>query len=750
MIEPALPPALAAAALASALTGLRCYLAQAEAGSRIAWRLRFRRGLKHQQLEGFARSLGGMLPPWWQRIFTTPAVVIETRASAAGVEHYLLVPRRFESYVLSQIRATLPGTHVEQVEAPRPIATTAAELRLSSFDQPLRIDTPETSATGLLAAMQPLRRNEELVVQWVVSPAPSQGVSLRGIGRLVQFVAERIGYRVAPPREAIRLIRQKIERPQLWAVARLGAYAANDRRAQQLVRQVLGAFHFGTAPGVSFRRRWLPGSWVAGRMQAAAAPMFRWPCLMTSDELAAFLGVPLGEVPLPGVQVGVGPQLPADAAIPSYGRVLGRSTFPGSPRPLAISTEDSLRHLQIIGPTGVGKSVLMASLATQDMAAGHGVIVLDPKGDLIRDVLARVPRERARDVILLDPLDTDRPVGFNLIGGIEQSPELVTDGIVSIFRNLYAAFWGPRTDDILRSALLTLATQPGMTLCEVPLLLTDEAFRRRLVGGLDDPVGLEPFWGWYDGLSAGERAQAIGPVLNKLRAFLLRRRLRNVIGQSHSGFSADEVLTQRKILLVNLAKGVLGEDSSALLGSALLARLWQGVQARVALAPDARHAVFCHVDEFQDYLNLPTSLADVLAQARGYGFGLTLAHQHLGQLPPQVKQAVLANARSRVVFQANAADASALAKEFAPYVEPTDLQNLGQYEAVTALAAGNRVCPPATIVTEPPTAPTGFGETARYHSRQRYGRDATEVETELRTRLKPSPAAAGVGRRRRS
>jgi len=271
-----------------------------------------------------------------------------------------------------------------------------------------------------------------------------------------------------------------------------------------------------------------------------------------------------------------------------------------------------------------------------------------------------------------------------------------------------------------------------------------------VIGKLDEPVALEPFWAWYEGLSPAERAQAVGPVLNKLRTFLLRRRLRNVIGQADSTFSMEAVLAERKVLLVSLAKGILGEDAAALLGSAVLARLWHAVQGRAALPPEERQPVFCHVDEFQDYLNLPTSLSDVLAQARGYGFGLTLAHQHMGQLPPALRQAVLANARSKVVFQTAATDAHILAREFAPHLAAHDLQGLGPFEAIAAVASGNRVSPPASLATFPAPERTGHGRAARALSRQRYGRPVAEVERAMRSRIDGRPQHAPVGVRRRS
>lgn len=478
-------------------------------------------------------------------------------------------------------------------------------------------------------------------------------------------------------------------------------------------------------------------------------PLTSWPCVVNARELAAFAGIPIGEPRLPGLTLGASPQLAPSADIPRRGRVLGQATFPGAERPVALSISDSLRHLHVIGPTGVGKSTLLLNLICGDLAAGHGVVVIDPKGDLVADVLERVPPARARDVILLDPTDAARPVGFNLLSGSEGAPELVADQVVSLFQHLFAAFWGPRTDDILRAALLTLTRRPGMTLAEVPLLLTDGGFRRRLTGGLDDYV-LEGFWGWYEELSSGERAQAIGPVLNKLRTFLLRKRLRNVIGQSRSTFALPTVLAERQVLLVSLAKGVMGEDAARLLGSAVLAQLWQAVQGRGALLPNERHATFCFVDEFQDYVGLPTSFADLLAQSRGYGFGICVAHQHLAQLPAELRQAVLANARSRVVFQTAHGDAATLAREFGPDVNADDLAALGPFEAVAQVAAGSRISPPVSVATRPAPPSIASAAAVRAHSRQTYGRPAAAVERELRSRVERVPERAALKRRRRS
>ena len=715
-----------------------------------AVRLTFPRDTKPEQIVAFARSLSGLLPPWWRRLLGTPALIFEVVADEHGIRHHLIAPPAQADYVLAQLQAALPGTRIEP-EALHPLEVhAAAELRVSSRRVPLRTDQPEATVAGLLATLQPRRAGEFSVIQWVIAPAPAG--RLRGNVPLSSLLAE-LTLNAGPvqasiPVEQARAEREKRSEPEAHAVCRLGVRAGGPRREVQLLRRMIGAFHAGNAPGVSFRVRWLPAGVVAQRIERRRQG--GWTALLNAKEIAAFLGIPIGNPQLPGLTLGSARQLAASPDLARRGRVLGRSTFPGAERLLALSVADSLRHLHVVGPTGVGKSTLLLNLIAADMAAGRGVIVVDPKGDLVADVLDRVPKSRIGDVIVLDPMDTERPAGFNLLAGASETPELVTDQVVSVFHHLFSAFWGPRTDDILRAALLTLAAEPGMTLVEVPLLLTDEGFRRRMVAAVDDPVALEPFWAWYEAMSPAERAQAIGPVLNKLRTFLLRRRLRNVIGQAESTFDLEAVLAERKILLVSLSKGLLGEEAAALLGSAVLARLWQAVQGRAALPPSARTPVFCHIDEFQDYLNLPTSLADVLAQARAYGFGLTLAHQHLGQLPPVVRTAVLANARSKIVFQTSASDAHTLAREFAPHLAAADLQALGPYEAVVAAAAANRVLPPASMVTLPPSEPTAYGSEAREQSRRRYGRDRSAVERAMRTRLDSRPAAGGIKRRRRS
>jgi Type IV secretion-system coupling protein DNA-binding domain len=738
---------IAGAGLLVGLTALRAGEHAAARARLVAYGLQFPYGIKPEAVAAFLASTSGIAGPRWRRLFATPALVFETVASSDGIGHRLLVGEAHAEVVLAALRAHLPGVRVTQLdEIPNHVPTQAGQLGLSNHRRTLAIKEAQAVSTGILAALQPLGEGEQIVLQWVIQPhGPVAVVPTSTPAR--QHPIWSMLSAPTPSKEEAAAERVKRAHALFLATPRIGVVANSPAAAKALLGRVTASFHGANAPGAHLFRRQLPSVLIARNMTAQHLPLLVPPCLLNAAELAMLIGVPLGEVALPGLRLGGSRLLAPSADIPRAGRVLCEATFPGAQRPLALSVADSLRHLHVLGPTGVGKSTLLVGLITQDMRAGRGVVVIDPKGDLAADVLDRVPEDRMDDVILLDPADEDHPVGFNLLAGATEASELLVDQIVGTLHGMWAANWGPRTDDILRASLLTLITRPGMTLCEVPLLLTDEGFRRNLVGGLDDPVALQPFWAWYEGLSEGERTQAIGPVLNKLRAFLLRRKLRNVLGQATPRLDMAEVLSQGRILIVALTKGLLGEEAAALLGSLVIARLWQATMGRAGLPADARTPVFAYVDEFQDYLHLPTDIADVLAQARGLGLGLTLAHQHLGQLPNSLKEAVLANARSRVIFQTAASDASRLGREVAPYLTPADLQGLSAYEVAVTLSTGNRIAPPATGRTLPPPPASGSADRARAHSRATYGQPRGEVEAAIRARHNGLGPAGGVGRR---
>jgi len=717
-------------------------------GELTAYRLRLPADLDLARVGTFLSGLSGLLPERRFRPFVVRGLGFEIVANEAGIAHYLIVPRSQADIITSQLRAALPNLGVvSDPEYRPPTPTLAGELATANSNYQLRIDRPESISSAILAALQPLEPSESAMVQWLLFPSgqtqPPGGPAVPGL--LGAFVSGR-STEVEPPKP----VQEKYAEPMFMVVGRLGVVSASSVRDRQLLARLTASFHAANSSQATLRRRSASSPHVAAALVRRTPPLTGAPCRLNSLELVGLMALPAAQVSLPGLEVGAARQLAPSTDIPRIGRVVADATFPGMVRPLAISVTDSLSHLHVVGPTGVGKSTLLLNLVLQDIEAGYGVILIEPKGDLVDEVLDRLPEHRWGDVAILDPTDDGRPVGLNLFAGGQEDPELVAEQVLGTFHRLYRQSWGPRTDDVLRSALLTIVRVPGMTLAEVPLLLSDANFRRRLVGGLDDPVGLGPFWSWFESLGESERTQVIGPVQNKLRAVTVRPRLRRVLGQAEPLLDFDDVLSSGKILLVPLSKGLMGEDAAALLGSLLIARLWQAVQRRTRLALSARPPVFCAIDEFQDYVNLPTPVPDVLAQARALGLGLTLAHQHLGQLDHEVQEAVLANCRSRVIFQTASSDARRLAREMQPYVRPDDLQGLRRHEILATLSAHGRTTPPASGLTRPAPESHGRGGEIRQQSRQRFGRDQSEVEAEIRLRHDRPVASGQLQRRRRS
>ncbi len=531
-------------------------------------------------------------------------------------------------------------------------------------------------------------------------------------------------------------LRAKRGLPVWQAVGRIAVRASTVPRQRQLAGHVLDALRLAEAPDVRFRAR---------RVSTASINSFRNPwrvrLRLNAGEVVAVAAWPVGPTSdQPVVRAGSHPQ-PPSRTLTTSGRVLGQATFPGRERPVALSISDSLRHLHVLGPTGTGKSTLILNLLEQDMKAGRSVVVVEPKGDLISDVVRRVPVDRLDDVVLLDPTDKTAVVGLNPLSAHGRSRELVADQVLAVFIQLYPG-WAPRTNDLLGTALATLARTPGSTLVHLPLLLSNPAFRRQVVGRLNEPIVLEPAWAQFEAWSEAERTAAIAPSLTRIRPFLSRANLRAVLGQAEPRFDVRQVFTERKILLVNLAKGQMGSEAAALLGSLVVAQLWQAALERSSVAAERRHPVFVFIDEFQDYLNLPTDLGEALTQARGLGVGLTLAHQHLSQLRPQIRSAVLSNARSRVCFQLAIEDARAIASRGGT-LGPDDFMSLGAFEAYAQLVAGGSVQPWVSIRSFPPSPTASDEQAVRATSRQRYGLSRDAVDHELRSLLRQGGSESG-------
>ena len=633
-------------------------------------------------------------------------VALEVVATNGGLSYRLGIAERHGDSVLAALRSYLPGVAAALIDydvmrAPR----YSWQVTLSSPNRALRTADLDGVARALTTALAQASSRHTCTYQLLLGPriapanAPVKGnATPTSSWREVLKQTVSGGTRVSA--ETQRSLEEKVGEPGFRVVCRIGVDAPVPKAAQAVASVLLAALRSAEAPGLRIGLR----KDNPDKLAAARSPR-SWPIALNVRELATLCGWPLGKLVYPGVDCSGARLLRAAEPVARKGRVVAISTYPGAERPLALRVSDSLQHVHILGPTGTGKSTLLLNLITQDMAAGLGVCLLDPKGDLVEDVLCRVPEQRKNDVVVLDVADEQRPVGLNVLQGGNRPPELIADQVLAVFHDLYRENWGPRTQDILHAALLTLADRPGMTLCALPVLLSNPRFRRSAVAGVTDEVALKPFWVWFENISEGERQQAIGPVMNKLRAFLLRPRMRAVLGQAEPAFDLTSVFTEHKILLISLAEGAVGPEAAALLGSLAVSQLWQAALGRVRVPAKERAPVMIYLDEFETFVHLPTDLGDVLAQARGLACGMTLAHQHLGQLPSGLRSAVLADARSRVCFQMGNEDARLIAAT-SPDLEAQDLQGLGPYEIYASLVANGNVTPFASGRTLKPAEPT--------------------------------------------
>lgn len=447
-------------------------------------------------------------------LLPSPPLALEIVGTSRGIAHYLLVPEHMRGAVLANLRAALPGVRLEEAPdylANRPRFRVAAEACMTHARRPLAVDRATTASAALLASLQPLYGDEIICVQWIIAGG--------GIAPVVHSAQKQNAHAgtntpvwtdsdISEDAETVRAAREKHRYPLLRAVVRVGIRAESKKRAYSLFGNTWGTLRGINAPGVGIVRRWyLPVGLVADRMQQLSVPTLRFPLTLNAREASGLVGLAVADVRLPGLSVGSARQLPPPQGMRSTGTVIAHSNYPGTSRPLALTTMDRLQHSWVVGPTGSGKSTLLGNLMVQDMQAGSGLVLIDARGDLVTDVLARVPAHRRNDVIVIDPSETARPIGFNVlnIGHGEHARELAVDHILHVLQDLYRSSWGPRTADILRASLLTLTATKSrdgsaFTLAELPELLSNAAFRQFVVGQQGVTGALASFWYWYASL----------------------------------------------------------------------------------------------------------------------------------------------------------------------------------------------------------------------------------------------------------
>lgn len=687
----------------------------------LTWyRLRFPRGLTEDAVLAALSAFSG--------VSHNTRLVFDLSANAGGIEHRLAVSPAAADIVSAGLRAAIPSLRLDSVAAPQPTYTKRLLWQLAPATGPIRVAELAAVAANLLSSLHPLADDEAIRLIWTMRPAVRPPLRPTPEHR-------REGYAQA--------MRPKLALPGLAGSGELRVSASSASRAAQLLHRIAAVLRSLSTP----HGRLIHDAYWPGQALRLLGQRGRY---LSVAELAAVIGWPIDGPDLPGLELGAAKRLVPSLTLPHAGRILGLSDFAGVQRPVAVTSSASTRGLYVLGPTGTGKTSLIKNLVCDDLAAGRGLAVVETNGDLIRDLLDLIPPERTRDVVLLDATDPDYAVGFNPFAGATD-PSLVADQLGELFQRLWSAYWGPRTGQLAHMGLLTLAQRQGSTLLDLPRLFLDPQFRDGVLADLNDPVGLEPDWRWFGELPVREQATVIAPLLNKVRQFTARPVIRAIMGQADPATSMQRLMAEGKVLLVHVPKGLIGSETATLLGCLVLTSLWQAAAERAARPQAERHPFGLYVDEVQDFADAPIPWDEMFAQGRKYGLALTVAHQNLEQLPRELREVVLANARSKAVFALSASDAKVMERLFAPALTAADLQALDAYVVAAQVALDDgSTARPVTLTTPSPPSPLGSREQVRHASRMRYARPRADVEAQLRRQVTDARPTAPVGRKRRT
>ena len=703
---------------------------------------------------------------------------------SAEVGLFLCFPDALKNHVLGPLSAKYPACRFESIETAEPWPPTSnwsAELRLSpdlfpilrhSQFEDLLNRTYEDPIDGLLKAVEPA---EGLAARIEIAIRPTShrrgkrakrvvkkldGPFFRRHFQIAEFYARRItrpwawtwlwplglvarggesrvahtdatGSRLHDREDDVQAAADKIGGHLFEARVLLSVSASSQEQARMRLQAMAGAF------GALTRSRL--ATFRMTRVRFGISKRRGRGFLLSAEELATMFHPPTKGIEGDKLASTSFRELPPPAIIRASGAnagecQIGRTLYRDDERLVGIGKEDRLRHLHILGRTGVGKSTLLLNQIRADIGSGAGLCVIDPHGDLAYAVVASIKSSRTNDVVLFDPSDDEYSVAFNpLYCGDPRRRDLVADDVLSAFEKAYDLSETPRLKDTLRNALYVLV-EKGKTLLSLLIMLSDASYRERLTASIEDDV-VRMFWqsefqSWNDRY----RTEALSAIQNKLRPFLLNRKLRSVVGQPGTSLRLREVMDEGKVLVVPLSKGKLGEVNVRLLGSLLVTSLQQAAMNRADIPETERLDFFLYIDELHNFAT-PT-FTSMLSEIRKYRIGLVGSHQFLDQLPEDTAAALAGNVGSRIVFQTGAEDAERLAKLLSKYpgqVLPQDLTNLPKYTAVVQLLIDGTPSNPFTIRTLPPTEiAEDRTEAVRKASARRYAKPMEIAETSLR------------------
>ncbi|MEA3292897.1 MAG: type IV secretion system DNA-binding domain-containing protein [Patescibacteria group bacterium] len=729
-------------------------------------------------------------------IYGQPHLVFEIATSQVGEEiiFYLALPQRYEDVVEKQIHGFYPDASVEKVEDYNifnPEGVTMGSYLKLARDSVLPIKTyqnleidPLQEITNTLSKLE--EKGEGAVIQIVFRPASSEwrkagqdiakemqeGKSfsqaksdvsgnwfvkltkeLRGNASLSQQQNQKLEPKqpsITPGQEEIiKAIEEKASKIGFDVNLRILVSAGTEQKAKQILNHLESAFVQFNDPNLnelkSFRLQ--KGRGLKKLIYNFSFRLFnnKQKILLNTEELSSLFHFPTTNIKTPKVKFLKAKSSAPPANLPKQGIILGKNFYRGVETVICMQKNDRRRHLYTIGQTGTGKSVFLQNMIVQDIRDGQGVGLIDVHGDLVENILGLIPQERVKDVVVFNPADLERPLGLNMLEYDPKYPEqktFVVNELINIFDKLYdlKTTGGPMFEQYARNALLLLIDDPTekFTLMEVSKVLADEEFRIRLLSKCNNTV-VKDFWEKEAQKAGGEIALAnmVPYITSKFNVFTTNDYMRPIIGQPVNSINFRQIMDEKKILLVNLSKGRLGDINSSLLGLIITGKLLMAAFSRVDIAEEERQDFYFYIDEFQNFAT--DSIATILSEARKYRLSLIMAHQFIGQLEDKIKGAIFGNVGSMVSFRTGAEDAEFLVKQFEPVFDANDLINIDNFNAYIKLMINNQTSIPFNLLTEPPQKGNSrIAQAVKEYSRLKYGRDKKIVNEEIASRWQQS------------
>ena len=725
-------------------------------------------------------------------------ISFEIAAFEKKISFYINCPRDLHELVEKQVHAQYPSASIEEIKAYNPFISNAKQAAVELVLQkdsayPFRTykNTESDPLNAITNAMSKLEEGQSAIVQLIISPAgehwqqhplkmaseiqqgkhPSEvgksqlskvggdfrkGFSESLLGKQDHSQRDRenmdlsgkyAAIQLTPmQQEVVKRFEEKASRPGFYANIRLITSAVQQSEADSQMRNLIASFmQYSMQPFNGFKVKSHNTKDIVLDYIFRVFKMNKG-MLLNTEELASIWHLPTPFIETPNIKWLLFKKAPAPISMPTEGLLLGINTYRGQKTEVRIARDDRRRHMYVIGRTGTGKSEFMKSMAIQDIKNGEGVCVIDPHGDLIEGILQHIPKERAEDVILFEPFDTERPMGLNVLEiRNEGEMDFAVQEMISIFYKLVTdpAMLGPMFEHYMRNAMLALMADkehPG-TIVDIPKIFTDIEFQKYKVSKVTDPI-VKNFWEKeMSKVSDFHKSEMLGYLVSKVGRFVENGMMRNIIGQSKSSFDFREVMDNRKILLLNLAKGKTGEINAKLIGLMIVSKLQMAALSRADIPEEDRKDFYLYVDEFQNFIT--DSFATILSEARKYRLNLTIAHQYLGQLEQGagsqgaasngLRDAVFGNAGTEISFRIGVEDSEVMAKEFAPVFSAFDLVNVDRYNAYVKLMVNGTTSKPFNMATLPPSAGGSkeIAEAIRTLSRLKFGRPKMEVEEEL-------------------